>query len=302
MPFTIITLKKVPNSLRGDLTKWMQEIATGVYVGNFNTKIRENLWERVIQSASTGEATISYAYHNELGYQFQTFNTNREAIDYDGIPLVILPIDVKNDNYKDNYKKGYSDAAKFRKANKNFNRNSHFIELNHDYVVVDIETDGLDYEKDQIIEIGAVKVKKGELIYFHKLIEYKDKLPIEITELTKITQKLLEKSGQPLRDSLIELVSFIEDFDIVGYNIDFDLIFLNNNLKKFKLPKITNTTHDLIRYIKREKMLLKDYKLKTVLPSYGLDNNVPHRALEDAKIIYQLSTKVNNFLEFMDQK
>ena len=36
MPFTVITLTNVPNSLRGDLTRWMQEIATGVYVGNFN--------------------------------------------------------------------------------------------------------------------------------------------------------------------------------------------------------------------------------------------------------------------------
>ena len=35
MPFTVITLQTVPLSLKGDLTKWMQEIATGVYVGNF---------------------------------------------------------------------------------------------------------------------------------------------------------------------------------------------------------------------------------------------------------------------------
>ena len=45
MPFTVITLKKVPNSLRGDLTRWMQEIATGVYVGNFNSRVREALWQ-----------------------------------------------------------------------------------------------------------------------------------------------------------------------------------------------------------------------------------------------------------------
>ena len=44
MPFTVITLKSSPSSLRGDLTKWMQEIATGVYVGNFNKKVREELW------------------------------------------------------------------------------------------------------------------------------------------------------------------------------------------------------------------------------------------------------------------
>lgn len=36
MPMTVITLSKVSNSLKGDLSKWMQEIATGVYIGNFN--------------------------------------------------------------------------------------------------------------------------------------------------------------------------------------------------------------------------------------------------------------------------
>ena len=46
MPFTVITLKKVPDSLRGDLTRWMQEIATGVYVGSYNSKVREYLWKR----------------------------------------------------------------------------------------------------------------------------------------------------------------------------------------------------------------------------------------------------------------
>ena len=42
MPFTVVTLKSVPPSLRGDLTKWMQEIATGVYIGNFNSRIERN--------------------------------------------------------------------------------------------------------------------------------------------------------------------------------------------------------------------------------------------------------------------
>ena len=59
MPLTVITVKNAPQSLKGDLTKWMQEIATGVYVGNFNTKVREELWRRVKENVGDGEATIS---------------------------------------------------------------------------------------------------------------------------------------------------------------------------------------------------------------------------------------------------
>lgn len=43
----VITLSKTPASLRGDLTKWCQEIQTGIYVGNVNAKVRDLLWERV---------------------------------------------------------------------------------------------------------------------------------------------------------------------------------------------------------------------------------------------------------------
>ena len=37
----VITLSKTPQSLRGDLTKWCQEVQTGVYVGNFSARIRD---------------------------------------------------------------------------------------------------------------------------------------------------------------------------------------------------------------------------------------------------------------------
>lgn len=77
MPLTVITLKNCPLSLRGDLTKWMQEISTGVYIGNFNSKIREKLRERVVDSVGIGEATMSYAYRNEIGYNFQTHNCSK---------------------------------------------------------------------------------------------------------------------------------------------------------------------------------------------------------------------------------
>ena len=95
MALTVITLKNSPPSLRGDLTKWMQEISTGVYVGNFNTKIREELWDRVVESVGSGEATMTYAYRNEIGYKFETHNSNKISIDFDGIPLVFTPTNPK---------------------------------------------------------------------------------------------------------------------------------------------------------------------------------------------------------------
>lgn len=139
MPLTVITIKNVPQSLRGDLTKWMQEIATGVYVGNFNVKVRENLWNRVKDSVKCGEATISFSYRNEIGYNFDTINAQREVKDFDGIPLIFLPNE-KNDK-ENSCKLGFSNVAKYRRIKKyshNLNKKKQ-----KSYVVVDIETDGL---------------------------------------------------------------------------------------------------------------------------------------------------------------
>lgn len=50
----VVTLSKVPDSLRGDLTQWCQEIQTGVYVGNPNSKVRELLWQRICKNIGSG--------------------------------------------------------------------------------------------------------------------------------------------------------------------------------------------------------------------------------------------------------
>lgn len=84
----VITLSKVPMSLRGDLTKWCQEVQTGVYVGNFSARIRDLLWERITKSIGNGEATLIYSTNNELGYTFRTTRKDKQVINFDGLPFI----------------------------------------------------------------------------------------------------------------------------------------------------------------------------------------------------------------------
>ena len=302
MPLTVITLKKVPPSLRGDLTKWMQEIAQGVYVGNFNSKVREQLWERVTQNVATGEATMSYAYRNEIGYQFETFNTERQIIDYDGIPLVMLMAeDTVEDKRDSNY--GFSNASKFRKARKYSTNIIHPNGLSKPtFVIVDVETTGLDSKLDDIIELGAIKVVDGEVNKFQRLVKIDKEIPENIIELTSLTTEYLDNNGVSLSEAMKDFIEFIEDIDIVGYGIDFDVMFLNESLLRLKQQPLMNKTFDLIRLVKKEKLFLKDYKLQTALEGYGMSEKQTHRALEDAELIYQLSKRVNNFWKMMNRE
>lgn len=294
MPLTVITMKKVPKSLRGDLTKWMQEIATGVYVGNFNSKVREELWKRVQENLEEGEATLSYHYRNEIGYKFQTINCQRESIDFDGIPLVLLKTEETEKEKESDLKLGFSKAAKYRKAEKFSSAKG---KQNKNYVVIDIETDGLDENKNSIIEIGAIKEENSKIYEFSSLIKIGKKLPKSITDLTHIRDADLEENGRPLKEALEDLKNFIKDLPLVGYNVNFDIRFINKALESLEMDRINNKSYDLLRYVKKEKKYLGDYSLETVIREYGINEKVPHRALEDSRLTYQLSKKVNKFQE-----
>lgn len=295
MPFTVITLKKVPPSLRGDLTKWMQEIATGVYVGNFNSKVRENLWKRVIDNVKEGEATICYSSKNEVGYRFDMVNTSRQCVDMDGIPVVLIPhSDRDTGNHSSPH--GFSNAYRthqIHKARSIPERTQKKTET--EYVVIDIETDGLDPLKSSILELGAVKASGEELEEFQKLVQYHRAIPPEIEKLTGITNTMLQEQGVPIEEALDELCSFIGSATIIGYNVEFDLSFINLQLKNLGRPGLTNDRIDLLREAKRKNIFLNNYKLLTVLKEYEIAEEVPHRALSDSRLIYELAVKLKIF-------
>lgn len=295
MPLTIITLKNSPPSLRGDLTKWMQEISTGVYVGNFNTKIREKLRERVVESVGSGEATMTYAYRNEIGYKFETHNSSKIPIDYDGIPLVFTPLNPKKDK-KEN-KLGFSKAAKMRKAKK-FSGSKTQQKANA-YVIIDLETTGLDPINDRIIEIGAIRIGE-EYQEYSAIVKQERDIPEKIRDLTGISNVEI-KEGKDEEIAINELLDFIGEYTLIGYNINFDIKFINEALKRQGRSKIKNMTYDVMKYVKNDKLFLKNYKLETVLNEYQINVAVPHRALEDAKIIRKLIEKLDKLVGLLEK-
>lgn len=305
MPFTVITLRNVPYSLRGDLTRWMQEIATGVYVGNYNSKVREYLWKRISETVKEGEATISYSCRNEVGYSFATCNTERQIVDYDGIPLVLLPwkefsekteAKEKSANYDVNANKQTSSqtlSSETEKSNNSVSANSSTSDRQNDLVFLDIETTGLNINEDLIIEIGAKRISDSESKeeVFQRLIRIDRQIPDVVRNLTKITDEMLS-NGAELETVLRDFQKFIQNTVLVGYNISFDIKFLNKAFEKFSLGTIRNKTKDLMYEAKRKKVFQLNYKFETTLKTYGIDRQVFHRALQDANLLQLLYYKM----------
>lgn len=303
MAMTVITVTNVPVSLRGDLTKWMQEIATGVYIGNLNSRVREALWERVTQSVGKGQATLSYAMNNELGYQFATYRTKQINVSFDGIPLVMIP--AEQSHIAEGLKRGFSDQAKFRQARK-YSAGGKKAATDSDpqipYVVIDIETDGLDPQADNIIEIAALMIAPDSHEEFQCLIRNDRVLPGEIADLTGISNEVLAAEGRAVSDVLVDFIDFIGDLPIVGYNLLFDIGFIDEKLRDMGQPPIKNRKIDLLGLVKREKMFLKSYKMGDVLLAYGIEERVSHRALNDARLTHVLAIKVNGFAQKLNRK
>ena len=98
MGMLVVVTEAVPPRLRGRLAVWLLEIRAGVYVGDVSRRIREMIWNQIVNLAEDGNVAMAWAAPNESGFDFQTYGKNRRVpIDYDGLRLVsFLPQDQQN--------------------------------------------------------------------------------------------------------------------------------------------------------------------------------------------------------------
>lgn len=149
------------------------------------------------------------------------------------------------------------------------------------FCIVDIETNGGHVNKGhQIIEIGAVKYRNGEIIDSFESLVYAKDIPEYIQSVTNITPKMLENAPF-LKNVLEKFKLFLEDDVFVAHDIKFDYNFISSSLEKYHLGKLYNRklcTIDLARRtIKAEK-----YGLKSLKELLNIDIDNHHRAYSDA--------------------
>lgn len=89
----VIILEKVPASLRGELSRWLLEPKTGVFVGRISALVREKLWQKCIAAIGpdSGGLLIHHA-NNEQGFKLTTAgNPSRQVVDFEGLQLIRVP-------------------------------------------------------------------------------------------------------------------------------------------------------------------------------------------------------------------
>ena len=286
----VITLEKCPLSLCGDLTKWLQEISSGVYVGQVSARVRDELWRRVCDESKSGRATMVFSAHNDQHLNYRAHNTTWEPIDFDGIKLMMRPSPARV-KALGNKRLGWSRASQYSKAKGR--RRSGGLTAPEEYVVFDIETTGFDVDKDQIIEIGAVKVQASEPEeHFHVLVRIEQSLPEEIVELTGITDEVLASEGISLEEAIEGFLEFVDDYVVVAHRASFDCEFVQVACEECELDDFDNEAFDTIDLAKRVLPDVPNYRLGTLLSLLNLENEIPHRAKSDADATLRLYRKL----------
>ena len=158
------------------------------------------------------------------------------------------------------------------------------IDFPTDYVLFDIETTGLDSECDEIIEIGALKVRNTTVVnQFHSLIKPKHSIDEFITELTGITNEMV-KDAPSIKDVLPLFADFIGEDILIGHNVNFDINFIYDNLLRYKFSPLINNYVDTLRLARRILPDLKHHRLKDLADYYNVDTDGNHRSMKDVEI------------------
>lgn len=87
----VMILEKVPPSLKGELSRWLVEVSTGVYVGHASALVRDLLWEKCLQYVYQGRCYQIYRVNTEQGFAIRMHgDAARNILDLDGLQLVAV--------------------------------------------------------------------------------------------------------------------------------------------------------------------------------------------------------------------
>ena len=155
------------------------------------------------------------------------------------------------------------------------------------YVVVDLETTGLQPAKDRILEIGAVKVENGEVKdTFCTFINPRMAIPPFIQALTGITQDMVE-NAPTAEQAFYEFLDFCGDRDLMGHNLMFDYSFLKHQAANLKLS-FEKRGIDTLKIARSVLPELESRSLTSLCEYFQINGEQAHRAFHDALATHEV--------------
>ncbi len=163
--------------------------------------------------------------------------------------------------------------------------------MDDEYIVLDIETTGLSFRTEKITEIGAVRVKNGEIVdTFECFVNPEIPIPQKIVEITHITDDMV-KDAETIENVMPKFLDFIGNLKLVAHNADFDVGFLKYNAENLGLT-MNNEYIDSLRLSRQLFPEFKKHKLGILAEKLEINVENAHRALDDVKTLVKVFIKM----------
>ena len=170
-----------------------------------------------------------------------------------------------------------------------------------DYTVVDIETTGL-YGDCEIIEVSALKFRGENMVdSFSTLVKPEQPISPFITELTGITNEMVEFAPD-ITEVMKAFYEFVGEDILIGHNVNFDVNFLYDNLWRHNGLVLDNSFVDTLRLSRKALPFLSDHKQSTIAAYYGINTDGAHRAHKDCEICNRCYLNLKKALNISENK
>ncbi len=167
--------------------------------------------------------------------------------------------------------------------------------LDGTFVVFDIETTGFSPVTNRIIEIGAVKVDKGQIVdRFSVFVNPQVPIPFEIEKLTGINDSMVMEA-ETIERVLPQFLDFVGDAVLVAHNANFDVSFIKENAKRQQIP-VDFTYVDTVGIARMLLTGQSKYTLDAVAKMLKISLENHHRAVDDAECTAEIFMK---FIEML---
>ncbi|MCP8858366.1 3'-5' exonuclease, partial [Latilactobacillus fuchuensis] len=193
-----------------------------------------------------------------------------------------------------------------KKARTTRDKGKSIISLPQNFTLIDIETTGLDPKFDDIIEIGAIKVVNNQPVNSMSTLVLPDsyemeyELPIFIENLTGITTNELRTNGSSTKSAIRQLLDFVGDDTLMGYNVSFDINFIYDTELNILNQKFENNYIDIMRFSKKLLPDMKHYRVKDMLEIFNIESPQQHRALNDCRQELEIFNILKNMITDQD--
>ena len=164
------------------------------------------------------------------------------------------------------------------------------------YIAFDVETTGLNPAENEIIEIGALKVREGKVAErFMELVRPLSPVSPSITALTGITNQMVS-SARSRHDVISDFLAFCGEDVLIGHNVSFDYSFVKTSAAAVGLP-FEKSGIDTLKIAQKVHKDLESRSLESLCRYYHIENRSAHRAYHDALATAKLYQTLAHYFE-----